>query len=56
MMRSDVRKSVLAKSISVSRVIRLQRNPTASTKEAKRNIPTELFWTILICLFVLVVF
>jgi len=47
-MRSEVRKSVVAKRILACRIVQLQRNPTASTKEAQRNIHTELFWTILI--------
>lgn len=40
----------------MSRIVQLQRNPTASTKEAKRNIPTELFQTVLIGPFVLAIF
>lgn len=48
MMRSEVRKSVAAKRILACRIVQLQRNPMASTKEAQKNIQIELFWTILI--------
>lgn len=48
MMRSEVRKSVVAKRILASRTVQLRRNPTASTEEAQRSIHTELFLTLLI--------